>query len=79
MESKLEGTVTYLQFVDYTLDAAKKDEKPQDRQPKQQEEAYLGLPIHIKTKNKPPKMTNSTSTDATFGGAWCNRMMITKQ
>ena len=25
----------------------------------------------------PPKMTNSTSADATFGGAWCSK--ITKQ
>ena len=28
--------------------------------------------------NKPPKMTNITSTDVTFGGAWCNRV-VTKQ
>ena len=27
MESKLEGTVNYLQFVDYTLDAAKQNEE----------------------------------------------------
>ena len=42
MESKLEGTVNYLQFVDCTLDAAKENEEPQE----QQEEAYLGLPIY---------------------------------
>ena len=46
MESKLEGTVNYLQFVDCTPDAAKQNEKPQDRPPKQQEEAYLGLSIY---------------------------------
>ena len=38
----------------------------------------LFRPTYIKTKYKPPKMTNSTSTDVTFGGAWCN-IMITKQ
>ena len=46
MESKLEGTVTYLQFVDCTLDAAKQNEEPQDRPPQQQVEAYLGIPIN---------------------------------
>ena len=46
MESKLEGTVTYLQFVDCTLDAAEQNEAPQDKPPLQQEEAYLGLPIY---------------------------------
>ena len=46
MERKLEGTVNYLQFVECTLDAAKKNEEPQDRPPKQQEKAYLGLPIY---------------------------------
>ena len=45
-ESKLENTVTYLQFVDSTLDAAKQNEEPQDRPLKQQEEAYLGLPTY---------------------------------
>ena len=39
METKLEDAVTYLQFVDCTLDAAKLNEEPQDRPPKQQEEA----------------------------------------
>ena len=46
MKSKLEGAVTYLQFVDCILDAAEQYEEPQDRPPKQQEEAYLGLPIY---------------------------------
>ena len=35
MESKLVGTVNYLQFADCPLDAAKQTEKPQDRPPKQ--------------------------------------------
>ena len=46
MESKLEDTVNYLQFVDCSLDAAKENEEPQDRPLKQQEEAYLGLPTY---------------------------------
>ena len=46
MESKLEDRVNYLRFVDCTLDAAKENEEPQDRPPKQREEAYLGLPIN---------------------------------
>ena len=46
MESKREDTVKYLQFVESTLDAAKQTEEPQNRPPKQQEEAYLGLPIY---------------------------------
>ena len=33
MESKLEGTVNYLQFVYCTLDAAKQNEELQDRPP----------------------------------------------
>ena len=46
MESKLEGTINYLQFVDCTPGAAKENEEPQDRPPKLQEEAYLSLPIY---------------------------------
>ena len=46
METKLKGTVNYLQFIDCTLDAVKQNEEQQDRPPKQQEEAYLGLPIY---------------------------------
>ena len=39
----------------------------------QQEETYVGLPIHQLTK--PLKMNDSTSTDIIFTGAWCNRMV----
>ena len=46
MESKLEGTVNYLQFVDCILDEAKQNEELYDRTPKQKEGACLGLPIH---------------------------------
>ena len=46
MESELEGSINHLQFVDCILNAAKQNEEPQDRPPKQQEEAYLGLPIY---------------------------------
>ena len=50
MESKREGTVNYLRFVDCTLDAAKLNEEPYDRPPKQQEETYVDLSIHQLTK-----------------------------
>ena len=46
MRIKLESTVNYLQFVDYVFHAAKQNEEPSDWQPKQPEEAYLGLPIY---------------------------------
>ena len=44
--TKLEDTVNYLQFVASTLDAAKLDKESLNRPPKQQEKAYLGLPIY---------------------------------
>ena len=55
-------TVNYLQVIDCTHDTAKYTEELQDRPPKQQEETYVGLPIHQLTK--PLKKTNSTSTSA---------------
>ena len=36
MESKLESTVNYLQFVECTLDAGKQNEELQNRPPQQQ-------------------------------------------
>ena len=33
------------------------------------------VPINL---HKPPKMTNSTSTNVTLGGAWCNIMVTNK-
>ena len=35
--------------------------------------------LYTKTRNKPPKMTNSTSTDATSGGAWCNTVVAKQE
>ena len=55
------------------LDAAKSNEELQDRPQKQQEETYVGLPTHQLTK--PLKMTNSTSTDVIFTGAWDHRIV----
>ena len=46
MESKLEDTVNYSQCVDCALDAAKQNEEPYARLPKQQEDAYLGLTLY---------------------------------
>ena len=62
-------TVNYL--LDRTQDTAKYNEELQDRLPKQQEETYVGILIYQLTK--PLKMTNSTSIDVIFTGAWCNR------
>ena len=42
-------------------------------------EAYEGLPNNNKLINKPPKVTNSTSTYVTFGGAQSSRMVAKKQ
>ena len=40
MKIKPDGIVNYFRFVDFTLDAAKKNEELQDRPPQWQEEAY---------------------------------------
>ena len=66
-------TVNYLRVIAYTHDAAKYNEGLQDRPPKQQEETYVGLPIQQLTK--PLKMTNNTSTDVIFTGAWRHRIV----
>ena len=60
-------TVNYLRVIDCTYNAAKYNEELQDMPPKQQEETYVGLPIHQLTK--PLKMTNSTCTDVILTGA----------
>ena len=51
MERTLKDTVNYTQLNDCSLDAAKQNKEIQDRPPKQQEEAYLDIPIYqyIKT------------------------------
>ena len=59
--------------IDCTHDAAKYNEDLQDRPPKQQEEIYVGLPIHQLTK--PLKMSNSTSTDVIYTGASYRRIV----
>ena len=66
-------TVNYFRVIDCTHDAAKYNVELQDRTPKQQEEPYVGLPIHQLAK--PLEMTNSTSTDVIFKGAWCHRIV----
>ena len=47
--------------------------------PKWQDEAYEELPIYQSIKINPPKMTNSTSADVTFGGARCNRVVANQE
>ena len=66
-------TVNYLRVIDCTHDAAKYTKELQDRTPKQQEETYVDLPIQQLAK--PLKMTNSTSTDVIFTGAWRHRIV----
>ena len=65
-------TVNYLRVIDCTHDAVKHNEELQDRPPKQQEETYVGLPIHQLIK--PLKMTNSASTDVIFTGSWRHKI-----
>ena len=54
MENKLGGTVNYIKFVDCTLDAAKQNEEPQEKPPKQQEEVIQAY-LYIKTKKQTSK------------------------
>ena len=42
-------------------------------------EAYEGVPSTNKLINRPSKITNSTSTDVTFGGSQSSRMVAKKQ
>ena len=74
MKHTLESAVNYLQFDDCNLDAAKQNEKLQDRSVQQEEEAYAGLTIYTNLLKQLLKMTNINSTNATFGGAQYNRM-----
>ena len=38
-------------------------------------EANEGLPVYQQNKSKHAKITNSTTTDVTYTGAWCNRIV----
>ena len=67
------STINYLLVVACTHDATKYNEELQNMQPKQQEETYVGLPMHQLTK--PLKKRNSTSTDVIFTGAWYHRIV----
>ena len=59
--------------LDCILNAAKQNEKLQDRPQPYQEEVNLDLPIAQYTKMTPKGRQSRTSTDATFRGALCNR------
>ena len=76
-------TVNYLRVVGCDHVAAKGVErnegKLQDRPPKQQEEPMKTYLCNNKLRNQPPKITNSTSTDVTFGGAQSSRMVAKTQ
>ena len=56
------------------------ERKLEDRPLKQQEKSMKAYLCKNKLRNKPPEITNSTSTDVTFGGAQnSSRMVAEKQ
>ena len=67
------ATVNYLRVVDCEHVAAKRVERNegrlQDKPPKQQEKPMKAYLCNNKLKNQSPKITNSTSTDVSFGDA----------
>ena len=76
-------TVNYLRVVGCEHIAAKgvqrNKEKLQDRPSKQQEKPMKAQLCNNKLRNQLPKITNSTSTDVTFGEAQNARMVAKKQ
>ena len=68
-------TINYLR-VDCEHDAANRNENyRQDHQTDKKRMRPTYIPINL---NKPPNMTNNTSTDVIFEGSQCNRV-VTKQ
>ena len=66
-------TVNYLQVTACDYDAVKRHKIY-----RKNHESSKGKPMHNYVPinyHKPPKNTNSTSTDAIPGGAWCNKMV----
>ena len=76
-------TVNYLRVVGCDHVAAKGAERNegrlQDRPPKQQEKPMKTYLCINKLRYQDPKITNSTSTDVTFGGAQSSRMVAKTQ
>ena len=75
-------TVNYLRVVGCKHIAANEVENEgrlQDRSSKQQEKLMKIYLCNNKLLNKPPEITNSTSTDFTFGSAQNSRMVTKKQ
>ena len=68
-------TLNYFRVIDWNTDAAKQNEQLQDMRPKQQKEAYVGLPIYLPISNIFLKITNSTSADVNFTGTWYNKIV----
>ena len=67
-------TVNYFRVIDWGHNAANWTEsyRKDHRNGKTKlKKAYL----YTNLLKKPAKMTNSTSTDVTFGGSWCNRVV----
>ena len=77
------STVNYIRVVGCDHVAAKGAERNerrlQDRPPKQQEKPMKTYLCNNKLRNQPPKITKSTSTDETFGGAQSSRMIANTQ
>ena len=76
-------TVNYLGVIGCEHVAAKGVEgiegRLEDRPPKKQEKLMKAYLCINKLRNQPLKITNSTSTDVTFGGAEMSRMVAKKQ
>ena len=75
-------TGNYLRVVGCEHVAAKGEERNegrlQDGPPKQQENPMKVYLCNNALRNQPPKITNSTSTDVTFGGAKSTKMIAKK-
>ena len=69
-------TVNYLRVIDCEPDAANRNESYR-KDHKNGKEAYESLPIYQSIKKN--FKDNSTSTDATFGGAWYNRVVAKQE
>ena len=76
MESKLKGTVVQLTTsISWTVPSMQQSRmKSYKISHQSSNRKAICAYQYIKTKNKHPKMTNSTRTDVTFTGAWCDRM-----
>ena len=71
-------TVNYLRVIGCELNAANWNENCRKDHRKARRGLWRPTCIQI-NENNPPKMTNSTSIDITFGGARCNRVVAKQE